>query len=99
MTDKGETDDKIIAILKDDGAYASWTDVYNIPQAMIDRLKHYFLTYKNIPGEEARIVEIIEVFGKAEAHEVIRPGIADYQAKFISKKPRKKRQKAEPVEQ
>jgi inorganic pyrophosphatase len=89
MTDKGETDDKIIAVLKDDGVFSSWNDIYEVPKALINRLKHYFLTYKNIPGEEPRVVEIIDVFGKKEAHEVILKCIADYQVKFGNAKENK----------
>jgi inorganic pyrophosphatase len=85
MTDKGETDDKIIAVLKDDGVYSSWLDIHDVPQALIDRLKHYFLTYKNIPGEEPRVIEIINVFDKKEAHEVIKKSVMDYQLKFGEK--------------
>lgn len=83
MIDKGEADDKIIAILKGDEMYASWSDMEHIPETMINRLKHYFLTYKNIPGKEIRpSVEIVDVFGKEEAHEVIKKSIKDYELKF-----------------
>lgn len=82
MIDKGEADDKIIAVLKGDEVYASWKDKEHVPEAVINRLKHYFLTYKNIPGKEKSIVEIVSVFGKEEAHEVIRKSLKDYQLKY-----------------
>ena len=83
MIDKGESDDKIIAVLKDDEVYASWDDIEHVPEAMINRLKHYFLTYKNIPGKEIRpSVELVNVFGKEEAYNVIRKCIKDYQVQF-----------------
>lgn len=83
MIDKGESDDKIIAVLKGDEVYASWDDISHVPEAMINRLKHYFLTYKNIPGKEIRpSVELVSVFDKEEAHNVIKKCIADYQLKF-----------------
>jgi len=53
MIDDGEADDKIIAVLKGDQVYEEWQDVSDCPEAIINRLKHYFLTYKNIPGEKA----------------------------------------------
>jgi len=84
MTDKGEADDKIIAVLKGDEVYGSWTDLVNIPDAIINRLKHYFLTYKNLPVDKVRIIEIVNVFGKEEAHEIIMKSMTDYQLKFDS---------------
>ncbi len=82
MIDKGQADDKIIAVLKGDEVYAGWSDLEHVPEAMINRLKHYFLTYKNIPGTDMPTVEIVNIYGKEEAHEVIETCIADYKAKF-----------------
>lgn len=82
MIDKGEADDKIIAVLKGDEVYASWTDINHVPESIINRLKHYFLTYKNIPGLEISPIEITSVFNKKEAHEVIKKCMKDYQLKF-----------------
>ena len=45
---------------------------------MVDRLKHYFLTYKQLPNETKREVEIAEVYDQPEAHEVIRRSQKDY---------------------
>ncbi len=82
MIDKGEADDKIIAVLKGDEVYASWIDINHVPESIINRLKHYFLTYKNIPSVEISPIEIASVFNKKEAHEVIKKSIKDYQLKF-----------------
>jgi len=87
MIDKGEADDKIIAVMKGDEVYSAWTDIQQVPEAMLDRLRHYFLTYKNIPGQGERIVEIANVYGKAEAHEVIRKSRTDYNAKWPNQEP------------
>jgi inorganic pyrophosphatase len=81
MIDKGEADDKIIAVMKGDEFYMQWRDVNDCPQSYIDRLRHYFLTYKNLPGEE-NSCEITDVYGVEEAREVIRRAIADYQQHF-----------------
>ena len=51
MIDNGEADDKVIAILKGDEVYDDWSDLDKCPESLIRRLKHYFLTYKGIPGE------------------------------------------------
>jgi len=78
MIDGGEADDKIIAVLKNDEMYAQWNDIADIPENILNRLKHYFLTYKQLPGEEPKC-EITHVYGKAEAHEVIRRSTKDYE--------------------
>lgn len=83
MTDKGESDDKIIAVLKGDEIYASYTDIKHVPEAMLNRLKHYFLTYKNIPGSQIHpSIELVDTFDKEEAKNVIIKCIKDYQQKF-----------------
>jgi inorganic pyrophosphatase len=81
MIDAGEADDKIIAIMKGDEVYEAWNDISQVPQAMIARLRHYFLTYKGMPGDQ-RKVEIASIYGKDEAHEVIRRSMEDYNRSF-----------------
>lgn len=81
MLDGGEADDKIIAVLKNDSVYGAWNDVSELPQNIVNRLKHYFLTYKQLPGEPSK-TEITHVFGKAEAFEVIRRSQQDYQTAY-----------------
>ena len=82
MIDDNEADDKIIAILKGDQIYSDYSDVADLPESIVNRLKHYFLTYKNIPGEERSKVEIAETYGKQEALEVIKKSRADYIAEY-----------------
>ncbi len=82
MIDKGEVDDKIIAVMKTDDVYTQWKNIDEVPDAIIARLKHYFLTYKNLPGEDNRICEITHVYDKAEAHRVIHAAILDYKDYF-----------------
>jgi inorganic pyrophosphatase len=78
MIDKGEADDKIIAVMAKDEMYNKWKDISDVPESLLNRLKHYFLTYKNIPGESVAIVEIPETYGRDKAHEVILKSIEDY---------------------
>ncbi|MCP4521556.1 MAG: inorganic pyrophosphatase [Cytophagales bacterium] len=83
MIDGGEADDKIIAVLKGDEVYQQWKDVSDVPASVINRLKHYFLTYKEIPAEGQKPkCEIVETYGKEEALEVIKKSQLDYQNKF-----------------
>ncbi len=78
LLDKGEADDKIIAVMKGDEFHEQWNDISDCPDSYVNRLKHYFLTYKNLPGEESSCI-ITNVYGRQEAHEVIQRAIADYQ--------------------
>jgi inorganic pyrophosphatase len=81
MIDGTEADDKIIGVLDNDAVYGEYQDISDCPPIAIDRLKHYFLTYKDLPGEK-RHVTITEVYGREEAFEVIRRSMADYSAIF-----------------
>lgn len=81
LIDKGEADDKIIAVLEGDEIYGHFTDISQCPIAVVERLKHYFLTYKNLPGTPATC-EITHVYNRQEAHQVIQHSIADYQKMF-----------------
>jgi inorganic pyrophosphatase len=82
MIDRGQADDKIIAVLKDDPAYGDWSDIYQVPPSLVDRLRHYFLTYKEVPGESPGLVEIAEVYGRRAAHDAINRSREDYRERF-----------------
>ncbi|NOX46335.1 MAG: inorganic pyrophosphatase [Chlorobi bacterium] len=81
MIDGNESDDKIVAVLNNDAVYMGYNDISELPALVVARLKHYFLTYKDLPGNE-RDVEITDVFGKEEAHEIINRSLDDYQKRF-----------------
>ncbi len=81
MIDGGEADDKIIAILNSDEIYGEYNDVSDLPKALLDRLQHYFLTYKQLPKDKPK-VEITHTYGREEAYEVIKRSQLDYQKHF-----------------
>jgi inorganic pyrophosphatase len=83
MIDNNEADDKIIAYLKGDMVYGEWEDIADVPERLIERLRHYFLTYKDIPGAERHLAKITHIYNKEEAYEVIRRGRRDYDDKFL----------------
>ena len=88
MIDRQEADDKIIAVLEDDALYGGWREMRDCPQPLIDRLRHYFLTYKQAPGATEIKVEIAAVYDRDEAYEVIRRSRADYEVHFAELKAR-----------
>ena len=81
MLDGNEADDKIIAVMEQDAVYGGWNDLKSVPVNTIERLRHYFLTYKDAPGGKQR-AEITHVYGRAEAHDIIRRSQVDYRARF-----------------
>ena len=82
MFDGAEADDKVIAVLEADPAFGLFEDLAACPPALVDRLRHYFLTYKDMPDGGARKVEIADTYGAAEAREVVRLAIEDYRLRF-----------------
>ncbi len=82
MFDGAEADDKILAVLEGDAAYGDFRDVSECPASLVERLRHYFLTYKDMPGAPVRKAEITHVYGAAEAMEVIQCSIEDYRSRF-----------------
>ncbi|UBM62392.1 inorganic pyrophosphatase [Candidatus Sulfidibacterium hydrothermale] len=81
MIDSNEADDKIVAVLNNDAFYSQFNDISELPGLVVDRLRHYFLTYKDLPGKKID-VEITDVYGREEAYEVIRRSVQDYHEKF-----------------
>lgn len=79
LIDKGEADDKIIAVLKGDAMYEAFNDLSELPESVVERLQHYFLTYKNLP-DQPTVMELASIYGREEAYEVILTAMADYQA-------------------
>jgi inorganic pyrophosphatase len=83
MIDGNEADDKIIAVLAGDAVYGGYKDITDVPLAVIERLRHYFLTYKDMPGEK-RNCEITHVYDVDTAKDVISRAIKDYKT-FVEK--------------
>ncbi|MCH2109243.1 MAG: inorganic pyrophosphatase [Polyangiaceae bacterium] len=77
MIDNGEADDKLIAVMKQDPGFVNWKDIYDMPDAFIDRLRHYFITYKQRPGYTSPC-EIAEVYDVREAQHMLRLSYEDY---------------------
>ena len=81
MIDAGEADDKIITVLENDYVWGGARDVSDVPSVLVERLQHYFLTYKLVPGQRAK-ARIISVYGRVHALKVVRAAMTDYDDKF-----------------
>jgi len=81
LIDKGEADDKIIAVLEGDYVWGGARELEDLPGALLERLEHYFTTYKLVPGEPQHI-SIASRYGYMGAAAVIRASIEDYRESF-----------------
>jgi len=84
MLDNGMGDEKIIAIPANDPTYNGYTDIKELPKHIFDEIKHFFSIYKDLEDKET----IVDEFGgPAEAIEIIKHCISNYQMKFGSRSP------------
>jgi inorganic pyrophosphatase len=81
MIDRGEADDKIISVLENDNMWGNARDMRDVPPVLIERLQHYFLTYKMVPGEKSS-GRLAEAYGRTHALKVVQAAMADYDAAF-----------------
>jgi inorganic pyrophosphatase len=81
MIDHGEADDKLISVLDNDYVYGAARTIGDVPAVLVERLQHYFLTYKLVPGQKAH-ARITKVYGRDHARKVVRAAMADYDEHF-----------------
>jgi inorganic pyrophosphatase len=81
MVDREEADDKIVAVLKGDLVWGEVEEIAQLPPKLVERLAHYFSTYKQIPGG-GNVVRIAPAYGREHAERVVLAAIADYAAEF-----------------
>lgn len=83
MIDGGEADDKIISVLDNDYVWGDARDLTDVPSVLVERLQHYFLTYKMVPGRR-RQARVTALYGRAHALKVVRAAMADYKDHFVT---------------
>lgn len=81
MIDNKEADDKIIAVLANDNLYGDVVSVHDLPQVLVERLQHYFSTYKLVPGMDHKVT-IDEVYDADFANKVVKAAMEDYDEFF-----------------
>lgn len=82
LIDGGQADDKIIAVMAGDLIYGEFKEVKDIPESLIERLRHYFLTYKDAPERTNSKVQITHIYGAEEAREIIQLSRQDYLERY-----------------
>jgi inorganic pyrophosphatase len=81
VTDHGEADDKIIAVLQNDFVWGTAEDISDLPAVLVERLRHYFATYKFVPGEESKLT-VERVYDRAHALAVVEAAMLDYHDEY-----------------
>ena len=81
MIDHGEADDKLISVLDNDYVWGKARTITDVPSVLVERLQHYFLTYKLVPGQKSK-ARITNVYGRDHARKVVRAAMADYEENF-----------------
>ncbi len=79
MLDGGELDEKIIAIAANDPTYSSYASVDEIPQHVLQEIRHFFQVYKTLEGKET-VVHHIQ--GRDKAIDIIEKSIVMYNEVF-----------------
>ena len=85
MIDSGDADDKILGVLENDLVWGSARDIRDVPHVLVERLQHYFLTYKLVPGHPSK-ARIDKIYGRTHALNVVRAAMGDYDAIFGGRK-------------
>lgn len=75
MIDRGEADDKIIAVAEQDPSVSNINDVDDLPQYLRDELQHFFENYKTLENKK---VVIDKFLSKDKAYEIINDSIKYY---------------------
>ena len=82
LIDDQEADDKIIAVLKGDKVFEPYAELSQLPNGILERFEHYFLTYKSLP-DAPNVCAIGNTYGREESYGVIQAAVEDYR-KLVS---------------
>jgi inorganic pyrophosphatase len=81
VVDGDEADDKIISVMANDNVWSHINEVTELPQAIVERLHHYFATYKNMPDKKT-ILTIEGMYGSEHARSVVQASLDDYDDEY-----------------
>lgn len=81
MLDRGEPDDKVLAVPTNDPYSAEYFDIADLPQHLLREVAQFFVSYKELEGKKVEIVG----WGKSEeAMRLILGSIAQYDRKYMT---------------
>jgi inorganic pyrophosphatase len=81
LIDNDEADDKIVAILANDHLWDNANDIADLPSVLVERLRHYFDTYKAGPDEPSP-AHVESIYGAEQAYKVVTAAMKDYELEF-----------------
>jgi inorganic pyrophosphatase len=81
MLDRGEPDDKILAVPSHDPFYGEYFDIADIPQHYLREVEHFFGIYKDLEGKR---MEVIGWEKSEHAAEAVMDGIRAYEARYLA---------------
>jgi inorganic pyrophosphatase len=81
MLDKGEPDDKILAVPSDDPYYHDVFDIADLSPHYLKEVEHFFLIYKDLEGKR---MEISGWKPATAAYEIIKRSLERYSETFES---------------
>ena len=79
MIDRGEADDKIIAVAEQDVSVSHIESMASVPDYLLQELKHFFENYKTLENKK---VVVDEFQSKEKAMEIILQSIDLYKKMF-----------------
>ena len=79
MVDRGEADDKIIAVAEDDPSVSHINDVNDLPEYLRAEVTHFFENYKTLENKK---VVIDQFLSKDRAYQIIEESIRYYKKHF-----------------
>lgn len=79
MIDRGEADDKIIAVAEQDASVSHIADISALPDFFRVELKHFFENYKTLENKK---VVVDDFLGRAQAFPIIERSIQFYKETF-----------------
>ncbi|MCB0311959.1 MAG: inorganic pyrophosphatase [Calditrichaeota bacterium] len=82
VLDGGEADDKIVAVLENDNIWGAAHDISDLPDVLVERLRHYFSTYKLVPGQPHNTISVEAILGAEHAQKVVKASMLDYEDEF-----------------
>ena len=81
VVDDHEADDKIISVLVNDSIWGGVEGVTGLPDILVERLRHYFATYKQVLGKPSQI-SIEAIYGREHAFKVVEASMQDYKDEY-----------------
>jgi len=79
MKDRDEFDEKIIAIPYGDPQYNSYKDISELPNHILDELKHFLSVYKQLENKK---VDILSTGNSVDAKDCINKALEAFKVKF-----------------